>query len=291
MLREPRTPWPTHVEVRPQIPPALNGPGAVVTFIGHATFLIQTAAGNILTDPMYSERASPVAWLGPRRVRQPGVRFDDLPQISTVLLSHNHYDHCDLPTLRKLARKFDPVVVTPIGNGRLVRSVGSRRVEELDWWQQTTVNGLAIALTPAHHFSARTPFDRNRALWGGFAVNPGDVIIYFAGDTAYAKFFRDIRARLGPVDLALLPIGAYEPRWFMQAVHMNPAEAVQAHLDLEAAQSIAMHFGVFQLTTEGIDEPLRALDEACRSRNVPRSRFCVADFGESARVARAEDPR
>ena len=122
MLREPRTPWPTQVEVRPQIPPALDGAAAVVTFIGHATFLIQTAAGNILTDPMYSDRASPIAWVGPRRVRQPGVRFDDLPPISTVLLSHNHYDHCDLPTLRKLARRFDPVVVMPLGNGRLVRS-------------------------------------------------------------------------------------------------------------------------------------------------------------------------
>ena len=289
MLREPRTRWPAHIEVQPQIPPALDGAAAVVTFIGHATFLIQTAAGNILTDPMYSDRASPIAWVGPRRVRQPGVRFDDLPPISTVLLSHNHYDHCDLPTLRKLARRFDPVVVTPIGNGRLLRSVGMRHIEELDWWQRTTVSELVITLTPAHHFSARTPFDRNRALWGGFAVNARTVSIYFAGDTAYADFFRDIRGRLGRIDLALLPIGAYEPRWFMQAVHMNPAEAVQAHLDLEAARSIAMHFGTFQLTTEAIDEPLRALDEACHTRNVPRSRFRVLDFGESARVARAED--
>jgi L-ascorbate metabolism protein UlaG (beta-lactamase superfamily) len=231
MLREPRTPWPTQVEVRPQIPPALAAAPAVVTFIGHATFLIQTAAGNILTDPMYSDRASPIAWVGPRRVRQPGVRFDDLPPISMVLLSHNHYDHCDLPTLRKLARRFDPVLVTPIGNGRLLRSAEMRRVEELDWWQHATVSTLLITLTPAHHFSARTPFDRNRALWGGFAVNAGNVSIYFAGDTAYADFFRYIRAKLGPLDLALLPIGAYEPRWFMQTVHMNPAEAVQAHLD------------------------------------------------------------
>ena len=283
MLREPRTPWPTFVEVRPQVPPALNGAAVSVTFIGHATFLIQTAAGNVLTDPMYSERASPLTWMGPRRVRQPAVRFDDLPPISTVLLSHNHYDHCDLRTLRMLAKRFDPLVVTPLGNGRLARSAGIRRVEELDWWQETTSAAQQITLTPAYHFSARTPFDRNRALWGGFTVLAGEVRIYFAGDTAYADFFRDIRHRLGPIRVALLPIGAYEPRWFMEAVHMNPAEAVQAHLDLEAAHSIAMHFGTFQLTTEGIDEPLRALDEARRAGNVAPSSFRVLDFGESTR--------
>ena len=287
MLREPRTPWPTAVDVRPQVPPALNGAAAAVTFIGHATFLIQTAAGHILTDPMYSQRASPIRWLGPRRVRQPGVRFDDLPPISTVLLSHNHYDHCDLPTLRRLAARFNPLVVTPLRNGRLVRSAGIRRVEELDWWQEATIDAGAVTLTPAQHFSARTPFDRNHALWGGFVLRTPDICIYFAGDTAYANFFTDIRRRLGPIDLALLPIGAYEPRWFMQAVHVNPAEAVAAHVELQAAQSIAMHFGTFQLTTEGIDEPAKALDEACRNNNVARSAFRTLEVGESLRVASA----
>jgi L-ascorbate metabolism protein UlaG (beta-lactamase superfamily) len=281
MLREPRTPWPTSVDVQPRLPPTLNGSAAAVTFIGHATFLIQTAAGNVLTDPMYSERASPVAWLGPRRVGQPGVRFDDLPPISTVLLSHNHYDHCDRTTLGMLAARFNPVVVTPLGNGRLVRSAGIRRVEELDWWQETTIGACTLTLTPAQHFSARTPIDRNRALWGGFVFGPPAVRIYFAGDTAYTSLFTDIRRRLGPIDLALLPIGAYEPRWFMQAVHMNPLEAVQAHLDLGAAQSIAMHFGTFQLTTEGIDEPVKALDDACQAHNVSRSRFRTLQVGES----------
>jgi L-ascorbate metabolism protein UlaG (beta-lactamase superfamily) len=212
------------------------------------------------------------------------VRFDDLPPISTVLLSHNHYDHCDLPTLRMLAKRFDPAVVTPIGNERLVRSTGIRHVVELDWWQQTTTGSLPITLTPAYHFSARTPFDKNRALWGGFVLVADRVRIFFAGDTAYADFFSDLRRRLGRIDLALLPIGAYEPRWFMQAVHMNPAEAVQAHLDLDATQSVAMHFGTFQLTTEGIDDPPRALAEACRARNVPLSRFRTLGFGESVRV-------
>jgi L-ascorbate metabolism protein UlaG (beta-lactamase superfamily) len=223
---------------------------------------------------------------GPRRVREPAVRFDDLPPISTVLLSHNHYDHCDLPTLRMLARRFDPAVVTPLGNGPLVRSTGIRHVEELDWWQEATSTALPIVLTPAHHFCARTPWDRNRALWGGFTLQPGGVRMFFAGDSAYSTIFRDIRTRLGPIDLALLPIGAYEPRWFMQAVHMNPAEAVQAHLDLEASESIGMHYGTFQLTTEGIDEPLRALDSALRDRQIPTARFRTIGFGESVRFQR-----
>src|SRR5499427_7122535 len=209
MLRTPRTSWPAQVEVSRRHPLPLDSSAAVVTFIGHSTFLIQTRFGNILTDPMYSERAGP----------------------------------------------FNPIVVTPVGNGRLVRRAGMHRVEELDWWQQAATSQVPITLTPAHHFSARSPFDKNRALWGGFQIAAGDTRIYFAGDTAYAPFFRDVRQRLGPIDLALLPIGAYEPRWFMRAVHMNPEEAVQAHLDLEASQSVAMHFGTFQLTAEGIDEP------------------------------------
>jgi L-ascorbate metabolism protein UlaG (beta-lactamase superfamily) len=284
MLLEPRTPWPARVDQPSRPPPRLDGAAAVVTFIGHATFLIQTAAGTILTDPIYSQRAGPRNVFGPRRVRQPAVLFDELPPISAVLLSHNHYDHCDLRTLRMLAKRFDPIVVTPLGNSTLVRSAGVRRVEELDWWQEANASALLITLTPAQHFSARSPLDRNRALWGGFMLALRGARIFFAGDTAYAPFFRDIRQRLGPIDLALLPIGAYEPRWFMQAVHMNPAEAVQAHLDLEASESVGMHFGTFQMTTEGIDEPLRALEDALRARNIPQSRFRTLDFGESMRL-------
>jgi L-ascorbate metabolism protein UlaG (beta-lactamase superfamily) len=234
---------------------------------------------------MYSERAGPLNVFGPRRVRQPAVLFDDLPPIAMVLLSHNHYDHCDLRTLGMLAKRFDPIVVTPLGNGALVRSAGIRRVEELDWWQEAKTSALPITLTPAHHFSARSPLDRNRALWGGFVMAVESARIFFAGDTAYAGYFRDVRERLGPIDLALLPIGAYEPRWFMQAVHMNPAEAVQAHLDLEATVSVGMHFGTFQLTPEGIDEPLRALGEARRARDIPPSRIGTLRFGTSMRLA------
>jgi L-ascorbate metabolism protein UlaG (beta-lactamase superfamily) len=220
-------------------------------------------------------------------VRQPAVRFDDLPAISTVLLSHNHYDHCDLATLRKLARRFDPLVVTPLENGRIVRAAGMRHVEELDWWQPAKTSALPITLTPARHFSARTPFDRNRALWSGFVLAVQGSRIFFAGDTAYGSFFTDVRERLGPIDLALLPIGAYEPRWFMQTVHMNPAEAVQAHVDLDASASIGMHFGTFQMTAEGIDAPLQALEEARRARDIAPSRFRTLGFGESLRLPNA----
>jgi L-ascorbate metabolism protein UlaG (beta-lactamase superfamily) len=284
MLGERRTPWPRRIEVAVRKPAPLGGASAVVTFVGHATFLIQTPAGNILTDPMYSDVAGPLNRFGPRRVRQPAVRFDDLPPIATVLLSHNHYDHCDLATLRALARRFDPAVITPLGNTRLVRSVGMRRVTELDWWEETTIGGGPVTLTPARHFSARTPFDRNRALWGGFVFRAGDRRLYFAGDTAYGSFFRDVSTRLGPIDFALIPIGAYEPRWFMHVVHMNPAEAVQAHLDVGAAASVGMHFGTFPLTAEAVDEPPRALAEARLANGVEEAHFRVPEFGESIAV-------
>jgi L-ascorbate metabolism protein UlaG (beta-lactamase superfamily) len=277
-----RAQWPARVAVQPRRPPRPERNGEiVVTFIGHATFLIQTAAANILTDPVYSERASPFTRVGPRRVRQPGVAFDDLPDISVVLLSHNHYDHCDLRTLRALDRRFHPLVVTPLNNGSLVGSAGIRRIREADWWQDAPGAALPILVTPAQHFSARGPFDRNRALWSGFIVAAGDRRIFFAGDSGYGPHFREIRERVGPIDIALLPIGAYEPRWFMQDIHMTPAEAVQAHLDLAARQTIAMHFGTFQLTPEGIDEPIVALEKALRESDVARERFRTLDVGES----------
>jgi len=285
LLLERRTPWPSRVEAPPQRPAALNGAAAVVTFVGHATFLIQTAAGNVLTDPVYSERASPLGMLGPKRVRQPGVLFEDLPPISAVVLSHNHYDHCDLKTLAMLRQRFEPVVVAPLGNGPLIRSAGVRRVEELDWWSASKTSAVPITLTPAQHFSARGPWDRNRALWGGFVLTAGSRRIFFAGDTAYAGFFREIPRQFGRIDLALLPIGAYEPRWFMQSVHMNPVEAVQAHVDLDVSESIGMHFGTFQLTPEGIDEPVRALAEARSAKGIEASRFRTLGFGESMRLA------
>ena len=252
-----------------------------ITFIGHASFLIQAHGINILIDPVYAERASPVRFAGPKRVRAPGVGFDDLPPITLLLLSHNHYDHCDLGTLAELNRRFQPGCITPVGNARLLASAGLTRVEELDWWQTSNQGRTPVTLTPAQHFSARTPFDRNRALWGGFLIELEGKRILFAGDSGYGPHFAEIGRRLEPIDLALLPIGAYAPRWFMKNIHMDPEEAVQAHLDLAARQSIAMHFGTFQLTPEGIDEPVRLLSLALDSRGVPRDRFRVLEVGES----------
>jgi L-ascorbate metabolism protein UlaG (beta-lactamase superfamily) len=281
MLLTPRTRWPSEIAVEPRRPPTPEPDEVVVTFVGHATFLIQTAAANVLIDPVYSTRASPLRFAGPRRARAPGVRFDDLPPISLVLLSHNHYDHCDLGTLRLLERRFHPTVVTPLGNGRLLRSAGIRRIEEIDWWERASTVAIPVTLTPAQHFSARHVFDRNRSLWGGFLIEAGGHRILHAGDSGYGPHFREMAARLGPIDLALLPIGAYEPRWFMKDIHMNPAEAVQAHLDLAARRSIAMHFGTFQLTPEGIEEPALQLADALRERGLPAERFRPIEVGES----------
>jgi L-ascorbate metabolism protein UlaG (beta-lactamase superfamily) len=270
------------VPVTPQRPPSPATPDdVVVTFIGHSTFLIQTPAGNVITDPVYARRASPVRFAGPRRVREPGVRFEDLPPISLVLLSHNHYDHCDRSTLRALDRRFGPQYVTPIGNGPLLRALGIARVEELDWWEAANTSPIAVTATPAQHFSARTPFDRNRALWSGFMLRIGERRIFFAGDSGYGGHFTTIGARLGQPDLSLIPIGAYEPRWFMQSIHMNPDEAVRAHLDLESRRSLGMHFGTYQMTIEGIDAPLHALERARAASGLSPEAFSTLDFGGS----------
>lgn len=282
MLLARRSRWPAVVPVEQRRAP-IPAPGEViVTFVGHSSFLIQSGNANVLIDPVYAERASPFSFAGPRRVRQPGVRFEDLPRISLVLLSHNHYDHCDIETLRQLERRFRPSAVTPLGNGRLLKSAGFVRVEELDWWE--TARDSPVTLTRAQHFSARGPFDRNAALWGGFLLEIGGRRIFHAGDSGYGPHFSEIAARLAPIDLALLPIGAYEPRWFMKDIHMNPAEAVQAHLDLGARQSIAMHFGTFQLTPEGINDPVRELAKASEERGVSAEQFRALQVGASVKV-------
>lgn len=257
-----------------------------ITFIGHSTFLVQSRDVRILIDPVYSDYAGPFGRLGPRRVRKPGMAFGDLPQIDLVLLSHNHYDHCDLPTHRRLVRRDDPSYITPLGNARVLNKAGATKIEERDWWESAEAKGVRVTITPAQHFSARTPWDRNRALWGGFVFDVAGARIYFAGDSAYMSRFEEIRERCGPIHVALLPIGAYEPRWFMKPVHMNPAEAVRAHVDLGSPLSVAMHFGTFRLTTEAIDAPITDLHAALDERGISHDRFRVLEVGETMFVPR-----
>jgi L-ascorbate metabolism protein UlaG (beta-lactamase superfamily) len=261
-----------------QSKPPLNveGNDLRVTLINHSTCLLQQRGFHILTDPIWSARASPFQWAGPRRRRIPGVRFEDLPRIDIVLLSHNHYDHLDLATLRRLADRGESQFVVPRGVARLLRSQRIGPVHELDWGDSVALDRNTIHCVPALHFSARGILDRNRTLWCGYGIEGAGRIIYFAGDTAFGEHFAQIRERLGAPDVALLPIGAYEPRWFMSPVHMGPEDAVKAHRILGAKSSIAIHHGTFQLTDEGLDTPKRRLAECS-----PGESFLVLENGQS----------
>ncbi len=283
-----RGPWPSRLPSTPSSKPTplANSPLAA-TWIGQATFLLQTRVVNVLTDPVYSDRVGPLN-IGPHRVRAPGIAFDDLPAIDLVLLSHDHYDHCDLATLRRLWRKHAPLALTPLGNAPLLRSAGfsPERIVELDWWQShTAAPRLDITLTPARHWSNRLRGPRNGRLWGGFFLNAPGATALFTGDTAYdATMFHDIRTRLGSPDLAMIPIGAYAPRWFMKEQHCDPSEAVQIHRDLGARVSIGMHWGTFPLTDEGFDEPPRELARALATAGLAPSEFLALNSGETVRL-------
>jgi L-ascorbate metabolism protein UlaG (beta-lactamase superfamily) len=261
-------------------PSSVAGNSLRITLINHSTLLLQQNGFHILTDPIWSERASPLGLVGPRRRRMPGVRWEDLPRIDTVLLSHNHYDHLDLATLRALADKGHPQFVVPAGVARLLRGRGIGPVHELDWGESLPLARATIHSVPALHFSARGIFDRNRTLWCGYVIEAVDRVVYFAGDTAFGDHFARIRGRFGKPRLALLPIGAYEPRWFMSSVHMGPEDAVRAHHILGAENSIAIHHGTFQLADEGLDTPKKRLSECA-----PGDAFLVLDNGQSVTLS------
>ena len=268
-------------DVQQSTPPGCTEGGELrVTLVNHSTVLIQQRKFNILTDPIWSERATPVSWLGPRRRREPGVRMDDLPNIDVVLISHNHYDHFDLPTLRQLAGRGRSTFIVAAGDARLLRSERIEPVYELDWGESLSLSGFNVHCVPALHFSARGILDRNKTLWCGYAIEFPDRLVYFAGDTAFGSHFAQIREKFGSPQLALLPIGAYEPRWFMSSVHMNPEEAVRAHEILGAKTSIAIHHGTFQLADDAIDTPQKQL-MACRRDDS----FLILNNGEFAAMA------
>ncbi len=276
--------WPEWVVSQYRLVPLKRvGKGEIqYNVINHATVLIQTDEVNILTDPIWSRRTSPVSWAGPKRVRNPGIRFESLPPIDLVVISHNHYDHLDIPTLKRLEKEHSPVVLVGLANGQLLKSAGIKNVVEMDWWDSYKWKGLKISFVPSQHWSGRGFFDRFKTLWGGFYFHAEKGGIYFAGDTGYGKFFRLIREKLGAPVLSFIPIGAYRPRWFMKTAHINPREAVLAHQDLASLRSVGIHFGTFQLTDEGIDKPKIELHKSLKNFSEKLNRkvdFRVPDFG------------
>lgn len=285
-----RAKWPRHVtnNAHPAPPQRVAGNAITTTWVGHSTVLIQTAGLNILTDPLLSERASPVPFIGPRRVRAAAFQAHQMPPIDLLLLSHNHYDHMDLAALKRIAAHHKPLVVTPKGNARFIRSaMRGVEIRELLWDETTQFGPATIHLTPALHWSKRGLFDSNTALWGGFVVAATAAPVYFAGDTGFGDghIFADIKARYGAPRLSLLPIGAYEPRWFMSPQHMNPDDAVKAHLLLGSGQSLAIHHGTIQLTDEAMDAPAAALAVALSAHGIDPARFLVPDAGEPVTIA------
>ena len=270
--------WPENVPSETDVPPQrVPGSKLRVSFVGHASWLIQTNGLNILFDPIWSERASPVSFAGPKRASPPGIAFDKLPPINLVLVSHGHYDHLDIATLSKLTERFAPRVITPLGNDLTMKSaISAIRAEAFDWHDKVEIgNGMAVHLVPTRHWTVRGLFDRNKALWASFVLETPVGKIYIVGDSGYGsgKHFRSVRERHGAIRLAILPIGAYEPRWFMQDQHMNPDDAVKALADCGAEQALASHHSCFQLTDEAIDEPITALGTALDQARVPRERF------------------
>ena len=257
--------------------------GPTLTWIGHSTFLIQLDGLNILTDPQFSERASPLSFAGPRRLSAPGVAFEDLPPIHLVVLSHDHYDHLDRASVVRLAEQHRPLFLVPLGLKAWFTSVGiTERVEELDWWQSRTVGGVTVTCTPVQHWSARTAFDTNERLWAGWALAGRERRLFFAGDTGFWEpGFRAIGARLGPFDLALVAIGAYEPSEIMRMTHTTPDEALALFAAVGARTFVAMHWGTFDLSDEPLDEPPRRLRAAARDRGIADDRVWVLEHGET----------
>lgn len=280
MMKRDRQPW----EPMPNIqfgdaPPTESG-NLRVTFINHATFLIQVDGVNILTDPIWSQRTSPFEWAGPKRMRPPGIQFEDLPRIDAVIISHNHYDHLDIPTVKRLEDAHQPLFIVPLGVKAYLENKGIKKAQELDWWEHTLAKNVRIHSVPAQHFSGRGMADRDATLWCGYVLQYGGENIYFAGDTGYGDFFQEINERFKPFKLALLPIGAYKPRWFMSPIHISPEEAVQVHQEMDIEKSIGMHYGTFPLADDGREDPLIDLQEAKKQKGVAEEAFVLLTEGE-----------
>lgn len=290
-MKKTRSQWPSNIAVEKyDIPPSIvDGKDLRVSFVGHASFLIQTNGLNIITDPIYSDRASMFQWIGPKRVTEPGIMFDNLPKIDIVLVSHNHYDHLDKTTLYKLWENHDPLFITPLRNNDLIKSyVPSARIVSLDWFEDTKIgNGVDIILEPAHHWSSRWVLDRNRMLWGTFVINTKEGAIIFIGDTGYDnKIYKNIGEKYENIILSIIPIGAYEPRYIMQNSHVNPYESILIHQDLRSKKSLASHYITFQLTDESYDKPLIDLEEAKTNYGTPKNDFMGLKVGQFIEITK-----
>lgn len=250
-----------------------------ISFVNHSTFLIQAGGLNILTDPVWSKRCSPFQWVGPERMRPPGFSIDLLPKIDIVLLSHNHYDHLDVNTIKTINQKHKPKFIAPLGVGKFLSKLGVTESTELDWGQTEKFKSCNIKGIPANHFSSRGLFDRDKTLWCGYLLKFGDYKIYFLGDSGYGPNFKKLGEEEGNIDLAMIPIGAYLPKWFMSPIHISPEEAVQVHQDVKAKQSIAMHFGTFPLADDGMETPIKELRTALAKSKLSEDEFMVPDEG------------
>lgn len=278
----------TRLNHDPQAPvPPRPEKGAAVTWLGHASFLIQTPSLTLLTDPHLTSRASPFSFAGPKRFGPKPLAIEDLPPVDVVVISHNHYDHLDKRTLKTLIKTQtqSPRFLVPLGLASWFKRIGADSVREMDWWQSEPIADSDIHFVPVHHWSARSLSDRNKTLWGGWVLKSDHIDYFFAGDTGWSSDFQDIGERLGPFDLSSIPVGAYEPRWFMKQHHVNPAEAVDIHLAVKSRRSIGMHWGTFQLTDEPYDEPLMDLATARTEKGVSEAEFFMLPHGASVQVA------
>ena len=278
-----RSAWPEGIAITPT-KPADRVDDMTITMVGHATLLVQVAGLNLLTDPVWSLRASPFSFAGPKRATVPGIRFEHLPRIDAVLLSHNHYDHLDLETLTRLKARHDPLVITPLGNDAIIRdAVPDMRVQTGNWGDTASIGPATVHFEPCHHWSARGTRDRSMALWSAFVIDTPAGRIHHIGDTGFdqGRPYRHIPEKHGKIRAAILPVGAYEPRWFMRDQHQDPAEAVEGFLLSGAAHAVGHHWGTFQLTNEGRDAPPRELAAALAQRGLPPDRFRPLAPGEA----------
>jgi L-ascorbate metabolism protein UlaG (beta-lactamase superfamily) len=277
--------WPESLPVprQPSVNRILKGNEASITWIGHSTFLLEFENFRVLTDPVYSQWIGFTSWLSADRVVPPALTLEQTPKVDLILISHDHFDHMDLPSLEFFAKRDNPLVIAGLGSKPILEDAGFKNIVELDWWSKHTLNkDTDVTFVPAQHWSMRVPFVRNTRLWGGFYLKFRSKNLYFVGDTGYhPKLFKEIHERAGAVDFAFIPVGAYAPRDFVRDQHIDPDDAVELHKDVRSKKSVGMHFGTFQLTDEPIDEPCRLLSASAKAKTLQADDFTCMEIGET----------